>query len=259
MASSVVPMRRFARAFFASALAAIALTAALPMTAEGRGSGCPGGMAFIAPPEDSGLTDGYCIDRWEASLVEVTPRGSVPFSPYETVKGRSVRAVSHSGVTPQAYLSRNEALAACKAAHKRLCTEEEWATACQGRRPTTFPYGDTAKTGYCNDNGTAPLPALYPDNDDAAHGFEPMNDPRLNQQPNSLSRTGSHKRCTNSYGVFDMVGNLHEWVDDPAGTFRGGYYLDTHINGDGCHYRTVAHDASYHDYSTGFRCCADAR
>jgi hypothetical protein len=40
-----------------------------------------------------------------------------------------------------------------------------------------------------------------------------------------------------------------------SGTFRGGYYLDTHINGQGCEYKTGAHNARYHDYSTGFRCC----
>ena len=47
--------------------------------------------------------------------------------------------------------------------------------------------------------------------------------------------------------------------DGTRGTFRGGYYQDTHRNGDGCTYRTTAHDVSYHDYSTGFRCCADAK
>jgi formylglycine-generating enzyme required for sulfatase activity len=54
-----------------------------------------------------------------------------------------------------------------------------------------------------------------------------------------------------------MMGNLHEWTADPAGTFRGGFYVDTTINGAGCLYRTTAHVASYWDYSTGFRCCAD--
>jgi hypothetical protein len=44
---------------------------------------------------------------------------------------------------------------------------------------------------------------------------------------------------------------------DPDGTFQGGYYLDTHLNGDGCSYRTTAHPMSHFDYSTGFRCCAD--
>jgi formylglycine-generating enzyme required for sulfatase activity len=58
-------------------------------------------------------------------------------------------------------------------------------------------------------------------------------------------------------GATDMMGNLHEWVDDEAGTFVGGFYVDTVINGNGCLYRTTAHDTNYADYSTGFRCCAD--
>ncbi len=84
-----------------------------------------------------------------------------------------------------------------------------------------------------------------------------MNAPELNQVEGTLARAGEHVACTNEYGVYDMVGNLHEWVADPDGTFQGGYYLDTRINGEGCTYRTTAHAAWYHDYSTGFRCCAD--
>lgn len=86
-----------------------------------------------------------------------------------------------------------------------------------------------------------------------------MNDPRLNQLHGSLARTGRFSRCRNSWRLYDMVGNLHEWIADPKGTFLGGYYLDTKINGEGCDYKTVAHNADYHDYSTGFRCCADPR
>lgn len=99
-----------------------------------------------------------------------------------------------------------------------------------------------------------------------------LNDPRLGQVEGALSKTGSHDACVNGFGVVDMVGNLHEWVktgpspgassSDPAssrGTFAGGYYLDTALNGDGCLYRTTAHAHDYHDYSTGFRCCAEPR
>jgi formylglycine-generating enzyme required for sulfatase activity len=90
-----------------------------------------------------------------------------------------------------------------------------------------------------------------------------LNDPALGQVEGALAQTGAHPECVNGYGVYDMVGNLHEWVaTDPAtphGTFAGGYYLDTAINGDGCGYRTVAHAHEYHDYSTGFRCCAATR
>ncbi len=89
-----------------------------------------------------------------------------------------------------------------------------------------------------------------------------LNDPRLGQVDGALSKTGSHEACVSGYGAFDMMGNLHEWVKTDAssahGVFAGGYYLDTSINGEGCDYRTTAHAHDYHDYSTGFRCCADA-
>jgi formylglycine-generating enzyme required for sulfatase activity len=84
-----------------------------------------------------------------------------------------------------------------------------------------------------------------------------MNNPLINQLAESLIATGERSECTNVYGVFDMVGNLHEWIDDPDGTFRGGYYMDTTRNGEGCKYATTAHSFTYHDYSTGFRCCMD--
>lgn len=233
--------------------------------AEAKGGGCPAGMSLVSQRSLTGdsapaspLPD-YCVDRYEGSLVLVASDGDRPFSAYETVKGRPVRAVSRAGVVPQAYISRNEADLACKASHKRLCSEPEWTTACRGKRPTAFPYGDERKAGYCNDAGVSPLATYYPGGGPDAHGPVAMNDPRLNALDGTVSRTGRHTHCRSSWGTFDMVGNVHEWVEDPAGTFLGGYYLDTHINGDGCAYKTVAHDADYHDYSTGFRCCADVR
>ena len=33
--------------------------------------------------------------------------------------------------------------------------------------------------------------------------------------------------------------------------------VDSELNGQGCLYVTSAHEATYHDYTTGFRCCAD--
>lgn len=221
--------------------------------AEGKRGPCPPAMSFV-----DALKTPYCIDRYEGSTVEIVGEKGVPHSPYEAVTGKRVKAQSKVGVIPQAHISRNEAEAACKLAHKRLCTEEEWVTACKGENPTKFPYGDERKPKLCNDHGTAPLPRICPGADEATmFGPECMNDPRLNQQSHTLAKTGAHEKCKNSFGVFDMVGNVHEWVADPNGTFRGGYYLDTTLNGEGCNYRTDAHDATYHDYSTGFRCCAD--
>ncbi len=148
-----------------------------------------------------------------------------------------------------------QARAACAAAGKRLCTEPEWTRACKGPAPSEWPYGPDQVTGRCNDDGINPVPRIF-GSGDVFHDRQ-MNDPRLNTLARSLVRTGARPRCRGRYGVFDMVGNLHEWVADPKGTFQGGYYLDTHENGEGCDYRTTAHVMSYHDYSTGFRCCRD--
>jgi formylglycine-generating enzyme required for sulfatase activity len=204
--------------------------------------------------------DAFCIDRWEASLVEVRASGEASFSPYATVDEHHVRAVSRAGVVPQAYISQTQAKAACAASEKRICTDKEWLRACKGPGATKFPYGAEHKDGACNGESTvAPLsymppPKQYPD-------MENMNNPGLNQIEGTVARTGAYASCTNAFGVFDMVGNLHEWVasDVYGAEFLGGYYRDTTANGDGCDYQTTAHDRFYHDYSTGFRCCKDAR
>jgi hypothetical protein len=222
-----------------------------------QGSGCPRNMAQITTD-----THAFCIDRYEASLVEVLPTGgTAPHSPFEPVGTKKVRAISSKGVTPQGYISALEAKAACELSGKRLCAVEEWTRACMGKNPTKYPYGDDEQPGRCNGDGTRGHPVVelfataIQGGADPFKDFAMMNDPRINQLPGTLSRTGAKERCKSTWGVYDMVGNLHEWTANPNGEFRGGYYMDTHKNGDGCNYRTTAHVTSYRDYSTGFRCC----
>ncbi len=218
------------------------------------------------PTEMSLLPGGVCVDRWEGSLVLVTTEGKEQdWSPFVTVGPGvpPVKAVSRAGVFPQGYLTGVRAAEACENAGKRLCTSEEWQVACQGPERTTYPYGERREAHRCNDDGRGKHPLI-----DLTErlGLAPeqmwrdsMEHPMINQLPNTLRKTGERSGCTNAYGVFDMVGNLHEWVDDAAGTFRGGFYMDTRINGEGCRYVTTAHNRRYHDYSTGFRCCMDSR
>jgi formylglycine-generating enzyme len=235
---------------FAPALAALAALASPPALAARPG--CPENMADVLGR--------YCIDRYEASLVTIDARGRVlgKHSPFRTIAEGRVRAESRRGVLPQGYVSMKHALAACEAAGKRLCTDTEWVTACTGKQPTRYPYGDEHVAGRCNDAAVSPLRTLFGASDDVAtFAWERMNDPRLNQVPGSLARTGAFKKCRNAFGVHDMVGNLHEWTADPDGTFRGGFYLDNTTHGVGCQYKTTGHSSIYHDYSTGFRCCAD--
>lgn len=207
-----------------------------------------------ACPTNMALVGESCVDRYEASLVELHEDGTeAPFSPHTPPNGHRVRAVSRPGVVPQAHVSMVEAKRACAASGKRLCRAGEWKSACKGPAHTRYPYGDRRVASACVDtNRTSPMNTLH-------HGERTgrtLNDPLANQQDNTVEPTGATATCTNGYGVHDMVGNVHEWTDD--GSFRGGYYLDTKQNGEGCDYRTTAHARTYYDYSTGFRCCADA-
>ena len=218
--------------------------------------------AMTRCPMEMALVDGrVCVDRWEGSLVERSGGGA--WSPFMSVDGSEsrFRAVSRPNAIPQGYISGEQAAQACRASGKRLCTAGEWESACRGPERTQFPYGEARRSGTCNDDIRAmhPVAEVVASLGLASQDLwrDAMNNPLINQLPSSLLKTAERVECTNAYGVFDMVGNLHEWVDDPSGTFRGGFYMDTTHNGDGCSYQTTAHNFRYHDYSTGFRCCMD--
>jgi formylglycine-generating enzyme len=243
------------RSFSSPAFALAAATVAVLAFVDGdeaqaaKPRGCPERMVSIRGR--------YCIDQYEASTVEVLKGGKTrKHSPFKSVTGLKVKAMSQRGVKPQAHISRNEAEEACRNAGKRLCTDDEWVIACKGRSPTTWPYGKEHRQGHCNDRGVSSFNHYYGAGAEApkeSYTWANMNDARLNMLEGTLAPTGAFKKCRNGFNVYDMVGNLHEWTQ--SGAFRGGYYLDTHINGSGCDYKTTAHSAKYHDYSTGFRCC----
>jgi hypothetical protein len=104
--------------------------------------------------------------------------GSNPPSP-------GIYAVSIPGVLPSACNSWFQAHQACALAGKRLPTNEEWSRAVAG----TPDPGDP-------DNNTT-------DCEIGSDGF--VQDPVTG---------GSRSGCKSSWGVFDMVGNVGEWVAD---------------------------------------------
>jgi sulfatase modifying factor 1 len=238
-------------------------------------SPCPPEMAFSA---------GICIDRYEARLLERAEDGSLtPFPPFARPKAGSGAFVAESraGVRPQGYISQLEAASACQNTGKRLCTLSEWYRACRGEHDTLYPYGTTFVRGRCN-VGKPHLLSLLHGSDPRAWSYETgFNDPELDQRPGFLAETGAYSGCVTSAGVFDLVGNLHEWVADHVdasiaqklplkfgirsrighnlgkGVFMGGFFSTTNEHGEGCEFVTMAHEPGYHDYSTGFRCCKD--
>ena len=233
----------------------------------------------------------FCIDRWEVSTVDAKSGEALsPYYPPSPKLAASVRdtwlcerdqvgsaaaralplpelssfqrehnfeprAVSRGSVVPQAYLSYHQAKKACENAHKRLCTKDEWVTACRGQKNTQFPYGDSFRAGRCNVHR-----AIHPGYVLHAASSIGLLDPRLNLVEEGddplLHLTGTTTACASEWGtdqIFDMVGNLDEWVED--GMFLGGFYARSTTRG--CDAQISSHAPSYFDYSTGTRCCAD--
>jgi sulfatase modifying factor 1 len=224
--------------------------------------------------------ESFCIDRYEAHLL-VTGQTESVHPPHERPRpGGEYVARSQPGVLPQGYVNRSEASDACARAGKRLCSAREWQQACKGPHGWTHPYGPKEEKGRCNTRKPH-LPSKLFGRSAMRWPEASFNSPLLAQTPGFLAKAGEYARCVSEYGVFDLEGNLHEWVRDDANrallekiripygaqgmgprgsaVFMGGYFSSSGEHGHGCEYVTTHHAASYHDYSTGFRCCTDAR
>jgi hypothetical protein len=210
------------------------------------------------PPEPNIAT--RIFKRWEEQRLTVGPPAArempLPLLP-SVEQGDTFRpkAVSRSGVLPQAYVSGRVAGEACARAKKRLCTREEWTYACRGERQTKYPYGADYAAGVCNVWRKSHPAQILHDNASAGHS-----DPRLGlvkaDDGPLLRTTGATKTCTsrwNKDAIYDMVGNVDEWIDDPDGTFLGGFFSRGTTNG--CDSSVSTHPLLHWDYSIGFRCC----
>lgn len=142
--------------------------------------------------EDAVLVGDFCVDRFEASV------WGLPLGPFEEIQygagaddypcrddGQdcgNIFARSRAGVEPSRDVTWFQAQQACANAGKRLLTNAEWQQAVAG---TPRERNDGSTT--CN---------------------------RALTQEESFVPTGSRSRCVSHSGVFDMVGNAGEWVDD---------------------------------------------
>jgi len=221
---------------------------------------CPASMAFVAT--DAGT---FCVDLFEGAVAQGDGTLWAHETPIDGADAEALHAVVADHVVPQGYISQEQATLVCAHSGKRLCTLEEWTAACRGQpaHDYLYPYGDTYEPGACNEGKESPIVILFAPN--PTYSNAELNDPRCDELEGGVAPGGDYTKCVSTYGAFDMHGNLHEWIDDSPngdvtkGSFMGGYFVDAKINGAGCTYRTTAHAKTYHDYSTGFRCCADAK
>lgn len=161
------------------------------------------------------------------------------------------------GVKPALTVTWLEATELCRERGKRLCTAEEWTLACEGPGRLPYPYGYIRDSDACNID----RPYRFPN--DAAYASlatRLLEVERLDQREPS----GSRLACVSSYGVFDMTGNVDEWVNNQSGSrqkapytsaLKGGYWGPVRNR---CRPITSSHNEWHSGYQIGFRCCTDA-
>ncbi len=238
---------------------AVEPTAPAPAPAPSLPPPCPPEMAYVQVGDVR-----VCVDKYEGALAEVADDGSTTpwhFSRSVDKVDRVFHAIPAKGFKPQVNISQLQAAAACHASGKRLCRLPEWTAACRGPSENLYPYGSTYRFGACNAGRPSPVASAR----EAAREKLRLHDPRIAERDNTIMSGGAHPLCVTDTGIFDLHGNVHEWIADTPkarkpyiGTFMGGFFADGRLNGEGCLYKTTAHSKEYHDYSTGFRCCKDA-
>jgi formylglycine-generating enzyme required for sulfatase activity len=182
---------------------------------------------MVAVPPIAGRA-AFCIDRYEASLDGTT-------------------AVSQRFVLPARGVTWDQATTACANAGKRLCTADEWQTACRGESDRTYPYGDAWQPGTCNGF-------------DATRGDVVETGGMIFGDQNA-SGTLEAQGCVSTLGAYDMSGNVWEWnATQFLGTRRGiagGGFRSNRIGLRCVTAETHALPDEQND-AFGFRCCRDA-
>ena len=132
--------------------------------------------------------------EWDAALAA----GAKLNKPEDRGWGRGARPVIHvSWEDAQSYiawLNQRAGLAGRKDAY-RLPTEAEWEYACRAGTTTPFSFGETISTAQANHNGNY------------TYGSGPKGEYRQQTLP-----VGSFP--PNPFGLYDMHGNVREWVED---------------------------------------------
>jgi formylglycine-generating enzyme len=163
---------------------------------------------------------------------------------------------NREGEKPAVAVTWEEARDTCAAAGKRLCGSEEWTVACEG--PEHLPY----TTGYTRNKEACNMDKPYIVPNDAKYANPATRAEEL-ARVDQRDPSGANPACVSPHGVYDMTGNVDEWVVNERGSvskapyqsgLKGGYWGPVRNR---CRPMTTAHNKWHSGYQVGFRCCAN--
>ncbi|MBK8942685.1 MAG: SUMF1/EgtB/PvdO family nonheme iron enzyme [Polyangiaceae bacterium] len=167
---------------------------------------------------------------------------------------------NEKGQLPALLISWTDAKKTCEGLGKRLCTEDEFNFACEG--PEMLPY----TYGFVRDPAKCSIDKPYRKRSKKLFRYDKcMQRPACKQHLAELDQrlpTGSLPECVSPFGVYDMNGNINEWVELPGKKYpdrsglKGGWWGPVRGR---CRPTVDFHKEDDYGYEEGFRCCADTK
>jgi hypothetical protein len=166
---------------------------------------------------------------------------------------------NHQGELPALLISWTDAKKECEKVGKRLCTEDEFNFACEGEAMLPYTYG------YVRDATKCSIDKQYRKREHKLLKYEAcLKKPECKKELEKLDQrlpTGSLPACVSPFGVYDLNGNINEWVFRPKekppnrSGLKGGWWGPVRGR---CRPTVGFHKEDDYGYEEGFRCCQDS-
>jgi hypothetical protein len=163
------------------------------------------------------------------------------------------------GELPMLLIPWTDAKKTCESVGKRLCTEEEFNFGCEGEAMLPYTYGYVRDPNKCN------IDKQYRKRQKKLAKYEKcMSTPACKEELARLDQrlpAGSMPECVSPFGVYDLNGNINEWVHRPGKEYpdrsglKGGWWGPVRGR---CRPTVGFHKEEDYGYEEGFRCCKDA-
>jgi hypothetical protein len=239
---------------------ALARTPFVPLVDPGPNPACPDDMRLVHGVHHENMAH-LCVEPKkgpkDTHCYAYHPGISVLEGPTTTIRVCMDRfeAPNVRGARPMVLESYVSGKRWCAERGKRLCSEREWELACEGPSHQPLAYGWAVNVKLCNSNKgwkQVDFELFDRSKEDAEKETK-----RLWQGTPS----GRYASCMSPFGVFDMMGNVEEWVTaregrKHAGALMGGFWSKAWT---GCRGTNDAHFVQFAFYETGFRCCKDPK